>query len=867
MASYESTSLWQSSLATQIDDQYEKERETFRNSYESFRTKAGILGAEIARDLPDFTVHDVTHLDALWDMASIVCGSDYKLNPAEAYVLGGAFLIHDLGMGLAAYPDGIDQLKETTLWADSYSHYEKKNNGETPDQLEKKVKELVLRELHAIHAAKLATISWGSGIDTQFLIDNVELREAYGEIIGLIAHSHWLNSEDLEEKFSNSLGALGVMPNEWTIEPLKLACIMRAADASHIDDRRAPSFLKLVRKPNAYSEQHWNFQQKLYQPRCEGERLFYSSKTAFMADEASSWWFCRDTLQMIDKELNAVDGILTDNKLSRLKAKGVAAIGNIDRLKRVIKVNGWDPIDASIHVGDVAKLVANLGGEQLYGDNPFVVLRELVQNACDAVRARRFLENESDTWGKVKVSAGQDGGQFYIEVEDNGVGMSPRVLTGPFLNFGTSFWGTSMMHTEFPGLESSSFSSTGRFGIGFFSVFMFGGDVSVTTCHYEKSRADTRILHFSKDLNSRPLLRVAKSNEVIKNGGTRVRVNIASEKIWNKIFIINDVDVNIHEVIEHYFPALDVDLLSFDANEYSSNLIKANSWKYLNGLDFYKRALGKVYFNSLDEKELDLLMINSMNINNLIKDDEIFGRGIISPLSNLLSMSYGGASGCMVVGGVRTTPTANLIGIFLGDVTKASRDSCLPKASVELMKEWVEDQESSLKGSLEPEVELHIVSIMRGIGAKSKRMKVAYSSKGWLDIDQFEIEIKKLKKSKREVIVSSIYSIRSYMRDSSNGFNNSLEIYDNVFFTEPGMSSIFPINLESNWMSIDKIKRFSDVTVSGYLLEKIAELSNVSIQEILDNSDTSHSENNYKAPVGVVLGKEVVHSNVDIYRY
>ena len=109
MAGFENTYLWQSTLAKQLSpDNLEKEREFFRVNYESFRVNAGLLAAEISRDLPDYTVHDITHLDALWEMASIVCGVDYILNPAEAFVLGGAFLIHDLGMGLAAYPDGVE---------------------------------------------------------------------------------------------------------------------------------------------------------------------------------------------------------------------------------------------------------------------------------------------------------------------------------------------------------------------------------------------------------------------------------------------------------------------------------------------------------------------------------------------------------------------------------------------------------------------------------------------------------------------------------------------------------------------------------------------------------------------------------------
>ncbi|WHP48962.1 hypothetical protein [Vibrio parahaemolyticus] len=89
----------------------------------------------------------------------------------------------------------------------------------------------------------------------------------------------------------------------------------------------------------------------------------------------------------------------------------------------------------------MAKLVKNLGGEQLYGDDVIVPLRELIQNASDAVRARRCLEGEDDDWGKVTVRTGEDTKGCYIEVEDNGVGMSVNVLTGAFLDFGTSFWG------------------------------------------------------------------------------------------------------------------------------------------------------------------------------------------------------------------------------------------------------------------------------------------------------------------------------------------------------------------------------------------------------------------------------------------
>lgn len=119
---YESTTLWQKTLARQLEpDVNDKEREILRVEFEHFRERAKILASEINRTLPEFTVHDISHIDALWDTAELVTKDYTDLNPAEAFVLGGAFLIHDLGMGLAAFPNGIEELKSSNLWKDVVS--------------------------------------------------------------------------------------------------------------------------------------------------------------------------------------------------------------------------------------------------------------------------------------------------------------------------------------------------------------------------------------------------------------------------------------------------------------------------------------------------------------------------------------------------------------------------------------------------------------------------------------------------------------------------------------------------------------------------------------------------------------------------
>lgn len=117
---FENTHLWKSTLASRGEqDPDEAVRERLRNTFLSFRGRVALLAAEIHRHLPDYTVHDITHLDALWEMADIITGRSYTLTPTEAFVLGGAILLHDLGMGLASYPRGVADLQKEETWADT----------------------------------------------------------------------------------------------------------------------------------------------------------------------------------------------------------------------------------------------------------------------------------------------------------------------------------------------------------------------------------------------------------------------------------------------------------------------------------------------------------------------------------------------------------------------------------------------------------------------------------------------------------------------------------------------------------------------------------------------------------------------------
>ena len=116
---HSTTVVWRETLAQQKDDQHRADRERLRVAYANVRTRASALATQIEVDLSEFTVHDVTHMDRLWELLDVIRGEDVDLNPAEAFVLGGAILVHDLGMAAAAYPGGIDEIRRGDDYRDA----------------------------------------------------------------------------------------------------------------------------------------------------------------------------------------------------------------------------------------------------------------------------------------------------------------------------------------------------------------------------------------------------------------------------------------------------------------------------------------------------------------------------------------------------------------------------------------------------------------------------------------------------------------------------------------------------------------------------------------------------------------------------
>jgi hypothetical protein len=367
------------------------------------------------------------------------------------------------------------------------------------------------------------------------LVQNDDLLESYGELIGNIAASHHWPIVEAARFFGDPTPASAAWPRAWEVDGLALACILRCADACAIDETRAPSFLFALRKPQGVSKRHWTFQNKIYPAKRRDDALIFETKGPFLNNESDDWWLCFDAISVADQELRSSDALLSDRKRQPLLVRRVVGANSPDILAQTIRVEGWKPVNTQPKISDPQSIIERLGGRQLYGDAPIVPIRELIQNAADAIRARRFLDpffrpTASQKYPGnilIQIAPIADSEDYWVSVEDNGIGMSEKVVTGSLLDFGTSFWSSEIAAQLYPGLPSEqSFRPVGKFGIGFFSIFMYSDVAKVISHEYRGAKDSWNVLTFEHGMRGRGKFSIERDCKEIGSPDTNTRISL-----------------------------------------------------------------------------------------------------------------------------------------------------------------------------------------------------------------------------------------------------------------------------------------------------------------------------------------------------
>jgi hypothetical protein len=159
--------------------------------------------------------------------------------------------------------------------------------------------------------------------------------------------------------------------------------------------------------------------------------------------------------------------------------------------------------------------------------------------------------------------------------------MSQAVLTGPLIDFGSTYLSSALVRAERPGLLSKRRRRIGQFGIGFFSSFMIATDLSVVSRPFDAGLDATRTLRFTNGIVSRPILLRSAPADFGASACTRVSLKVSSETIAKMLNVRTSradqtARIEFGELVANLCPMLDVDVFVQSAT--ATTKVHSRTW-------------------------------------------------------------------------------------------------------------------------------------------------------------------------------------------------------------------------------------------------------------------------------------------------
>jgi len=402
-----------------------------------------------------------------------------------------------------------------------------------------------IRRHHARLAHEIATYGFpgaelGPGAD-QFPGMGTEkghpLRQL-ADLIGLTARSHGTTLRVCKAYLEASPQYVGT-PRPMGTAVLYPMALLRVADYLQIDGQRAPSVLLQLRNPQSpISVQEWAKHRAV---KYVGPANDPRGKVVTVSPEVSLSVYLqlRELLAGLQAEMDHSTAVLDE-------AYGTLSGLGLDQLTLAIRrvySNLHSPAfrHSLPYVPDQTGFTADpnlltLLVQPLYGNNPGVGVRELMQNAVDAVRELEAWCNAhhvgKDSLDLPKQEADvlidfikHDDGSWFLRVQDRGIGMTSDTIQNYFLRAGASFRRSVEWEKEF--LDDKGHSRvlrSGRFGIGAFAVFLLGSSFKLRTRH---AGADKSMGYTIKASASSQLIEIRRTDDL--HVGTTIEVEVSSE--------------------------------------------------------------------------------------------------------------------------------------------------------------------------------------------------------------------------------------------------------------------------------------------------------------------------------------------------
>ena len=525
----------------------------------------------------NYTDHGIHHLSRVLNLCEwIIEDETWKiLSPEDGACIVFAVLCHDLALHLT--PDSFRALIEddsevifqdfdNTPWHVLWSEYlndirywddkkwlnvtgKKRNKGNYPSKnFEIDISDLresdlpLIGEFIRIHHTRLAHEFTFSGIPSQ-QSEKLEFRETdkYFELLdisGVVARSHGMSIRGtynyLEKKYFGKTKIHNILP-------LYLMSVLRLADFLDIQAERAPkNLLKVKSIKSPFSKKEWfthhAIKEVRYDVNLDPEKIeiIAKPKDAIVYQKIISW------VNGIQKELDhswavigEIYGRLKGYSLIKLRIRRISSPLQ-DADFSIVQDLSFIPKPAKLDV-DPTKVIEVLI-EPLYGKSPEVAVRELLQNAIDAVKEldlksghtsySKFPDLEKyncDILATLFKGKDENGHETqYLEIQDRGKGMSEHVIRNYFLKIGAKYNESKEYLEQFDENDRARLNRIGRFGIGILAAFLAGKRLDVYTKNFNSKRG----IKFSFSSQSTDI-----ELQIIKNAhqGTIIKIDLDEE--------------------------------------------------------------------------------------------------------------------------------------------------------------------------------------------------------------------------------------------------------------------------------------------------------------------------------------------------
>jgi len=486
---------------------------------------------------PDYTGHGAEHLGNLLGIAEKLIPDRARnfFTAEDTAVLIFSVLLHDLALHISE-AGFLSLLKSTppeskSKWEEKWSeflavarHWDDRklvelfgaDEGGAPralvknpldhyDNLKETDRKLIgefIRQHHAEFAYQFAILGF-PGPNGQ-LIQFGDFDSEFKKLAGAVARSHGFPFRQcvqlLEEMQLNKL-------EHDDVHPVFLMGILRVADFLELGTDRAPLIAFAYKEfKSPVSQKEWRTNQafrKISWGNPDPESIHIPAKPM----DVWSFLELKRWLIAIQSELDTTWAVFGEvygshQKFSQFGLTIRRVRSNvIDDPGGFAKNSSFVPM--RVEVGVASPDVLKLFIQPLYGEHPEYGIRELIQNAVDAVRERwEYLKKHQQFASQSRTQEADvivwlddpdDNGVALLTVSDCGIGMTEETVINYFLKAGASFRRSIAWKREFESntgetsLKSRVLRS-GRFGIGVFSAFLLADEIEVVTRHVTRDR-------------------------------------------------------------------------------------------------------------------------------------------------------------------------------------------------------------------------------------------------------------------------------------------------------------------------------------------------------------------------------------------